>query len=352
MQFNQGSPTNHLNNEYYPGGSTSGGGSAVGVGIVPLVLGTDAGGSVRIPSTFNGIYGLKPSHHRTMYMNNTMCIVGPVAANVSDLTIAYRLISQPDANCSTQSKFAVSIPPSPSAKRYIGIDRDWWSASDPRVAEICNKAIDHFKSKGYDVVDITIPFIDEAQTAHSAITITEMATIARRRGTASVGWFSLFGPVNRVLMSLAQQATAMDYIKFNAMRTLVMRHVAWLFQKYPGLLIMTPTSPMTGWAKSAGDDKCGVSDGDTTIRNMLYVFLANLTGTPSLSAPVGYAEPDQGEGKLCVSLMATSEWGSEELLLSWAADAEEYLHDVYEDGRRKAKDWVDVLKLAAEHESS
>lgn len=322
------------------------------MGIVPLVLGTDAGGSVRIPSTFNGVYGLKPSHHRTMYMNNTMCILGPVAANVCDLTIAYRLISQPDANCSTQSKFAVSIPPSPSAKRYIGIDRDWWSASDPRVAEICNKAINHFKSKGYEVIDITIPFIDEAQTAHSAITITEMATLARRRGTASVGWFSMFGPVNRVLMSLAQQATAVDYIKFNAMRTLIMRHVAWLFQKYRGLLIMTPTSPMTGWAKSAGDEKYGVSDGDTTIRNMLYVFLANLTGTPSLSAPVGYAESDQGEGKLCVSLMATSEWGSEELLLSWAADAEEYLHEVYADGRRKAKDWVDVLKLAAERKSS
>ncbi|GJC84949.1 fatty acid amide hydrolase [Colletotrichum liriopes] len=55
-----GTPTNWHNKSYYPGGSSSGAGSALGAGIVPIAIGTDAGGSIRIPASFNSAYGLKP----------------------------------------------------------------------------------------------------------------------------------------------------------------------------------------------------------------------------------------------------------------------------------------------------
>ncbi|SPJ85559.1 related to amidase [Fusarium torulosum] len=342
----QGTPTNWHNKSYYPGGSSSGGSSAVSVGIVPISVGTDAGGSIRIPPTFNGVYGLKTTHNRTVFMNNTMCITGPLAATVADLTIAYRVMSQPNPDCHIQGRFARSVPPPKGEKKVIGIYRDWWNQADPRVKEVCQRAVDYLASKcGYEIVDITIPYIPEAQLAHSAICIIEMAEAARRRTPNPADWLSLVGPANKVIMSVATKTPAADLLKYNALRELIMQHLAFLFQKHPGLLIVTPTTPLIGWPIVPGDEAYGMSDTNTTIRNMLYIFLANLTGTPSLSAPVGYVDPDQGEGKLPIGLMATGEWGSEEQLLAWASEAEEYLHNATESGRRRPSEWLDVAGL-------
>jgi Asp-tRNA(Asn)/Glu-tRNA(Gln) amidotransferase A subunit family amidase len=122
-------------------------------------------------------------------------------------------------------------------------------------------------------------------------------------------------------MSIARQTPASDFLKFNTMRTMMMRHFASLFQKYPGLLIMSPTTPLNGWPKHPGDEAQGMNDANITFRNMMYIFLANMTGTPAVSVPVGYGTPKKGEGKVPVGLMATGEWGSEEQLLAFAGEA-------------------------------
>ncbi|KAL7939482.1 amidase signature enzyme [Trichoderma chlorosporum] len=342
----QGTPTNHLNKAYYPGGSSNGAGSSLSAGIVPICIGTDAGGSIRIPANFNGVYGLKPTHHRTHVMQLTMCVTGPLAANVADLAIAYRLMSQPDPSCPTQGRFALSLPPAPSARRVMGVFRDWFNKADPPVRDMCDRALDHFASKrGYEIVDISIPFLPEAQLAHGEVCIAELAEKNRRRTPNPADHKSLAGPANKIILSVGAQVSAADYIKANSLRTILMNHLAFLFQKYPGLLIMTPTSPLIGWPRSPGDDAYGMSDTNITMRNMSYIFLANMAGTPSLSAPVGYVDPQQGEGKLPVSLLATGEWGSEEQLLAWAREAEEYLHETYPEGRRRPDTWADVLAL-------
>lgn len=347
MQVAQGSPTNHCNPAYYTGGSTSGGASALGAGTVPIVVGTDAGGSIRIPATFNGVYGLKPSHHRMGHFNMTMAVRGPLAASANDLTIAYRLMAQPDPECPVSGRFGTSKVPEAGAPRVMGVYREWWAEADPRVAEVCNKAIDYFaKKRGYEVIDISIPRIAESRIAHGLICIAEMAEGARRRTPNPADWLSLSGAANRLLLSSATQTPAADYIKCNTLREMLMRHLAWLFQEHPGLMIMTPTSPMIGWARSAGDESYGVSDTNTSFHNMMYIFLANMAGNPAVSAPVGYVEPDQGEGEMPIGMMAMGEWGAEEQLLEWAREAEEYLNETYEGGRRRPKTWFDVLGKA------
>ncbi|KAI5467414.1 amidase signature domain-containing protein [Mariannaea sp. PMI_226] len=342
----QGTPTNFHNKLYYPGGSSSGAASSLSVGIVPICVGSDAGGSVRVPASFNGVYGLKTGHHRTMYMKDTLCVTAPLAASVADLTIAYRFMSQPNPDCPIQGRFALSVPPEPSAKKVMGIYRDWWNQADPRVAEICERAVDYFANTcGYEIVDISIPYIPEAQLAHGAICVTEMAEAARRR---TPDWLSLVGAANKLLLSVAAKTPAADYLRFNGLRELIMRHLAFLFQKHPGLLIMAPTTPIPGWPIVPGDQKYGMSDTSKSIHAIQYVFLANFTGTPSASAPVGYIDPEQGEGKIPVSLMATGEWGSEEQLLGWAREAEDYLHNGVEGGRRRPNDWLDIMTAVKE----
>lgn len=346
-QASEGTPTNWHNTSYYPGGSSSGGGSAIGAGIVPICVGTDAGGSIRIPSSFNGAFGLKPSHHRTMVTNGTMSVTGPLAATVADLTIAYRIMSQPNLDCPTQGRFALSTLPSPSSERSIGIYRDWWNQADSRVAEICEKAVNYFATvHGYNIVDISIPHIAEAQTAHALIYINEMAAHASNRTQTPADWLSIVSAPNKVLLTVASQTPAVDFLKANSLRELLMRHMGFLFQKHPGLLIVTPTTPLIGWQRKPGDDAYGISDTNNSIRNMLYTFLANMTGLPAVSAPVGYVDPEQGEGRLPIGLMAVGEWGCEEQLLGWAKEVEDYLHEKYDGGRVRPKSWLDVLRAA------
>ena len=159
---------------------------------------------------------------------------------------------------------------------------------------------------------------------------------------------NICGSANRLLLAVGSATPSGDYLKANALRELVMRHLAFLFQKHPGLLIMTPTTSAIGWARSPADEVYGMSDVDLTLSNMKYVWLANLTGTPAVSAPVGYVDPEIGEGKVPIGLMATGEWNSEEQLLEWAGEAECYLYEVYEEGRRRPDTWLDVMKRAQE----
>lgn len=352
----QGTPTNHCNPAYYPGGSTSGGGSALGAGVVHVAVGTDAGGSIRIPACFNGVYGLKATHHRVRPGHKmTTAVVSPLAASVADLTIAYRLMAQPPDDPSSSSSspdgsgsgssgsiFARSEPPPPGSKKVLGIYKDWWADADPRVRAACDKAVSWLRDhRGYDVIDVSIPFVPQARTAHAVLCVSEMHESARRRHPPDP--LSLVGPANKLLLAVASRTPASDYLKCNALRELVMRHLAFLHRAHPGLLLLAPTSPMAGWPRHPGDAAHGFSDADATVRNMMYVFLSNLAGTPSLSAPAGYVEPDRGEGRLPVGLLAMGEWGAEERLLAWARDMEVYLHEGLEGGRVRPRTWFDVV---------
>ena len=81
---------------------------------------------------------------------------------------------------------------------------------------------------------------------------------------------------------------------------------------------------------------------------MRYVFLANISGCPAATAPVGYAAPPEGDarGRLPIGMMAMAEWGGEEQLLSWAGEAERYLQDKVEGGRVVPEGWVDAFDVA------
>ncbi|KAI1471129.1 amidase signature enzyme [Daldinia caldariorum] len=341
-----GTPINWNNKSYYPGGSSSGGGSAISSGLVPISIGTDAGGSIRVPASFNGAYGLKPTLHRTYTMRSSICAIGPLAATAKDLTIAYRLMTAPNPEDPIQGAFALSVPPSPSAKKTIGIYHEWFNQASPDVLDAAKKAIAYFKEKlGYEVVDIKIPYVQEAQYAHGAWALTEAISNHTSHAVDKTRPFAGLNSCNQLLLAMASCTSATDLLRYGQMRGLLMGHLAFLWKKYPGLLVLTPTVPEAGWPIHPGDQAYGFSDGNLTMRNMMYIWLANSTGCPAVTAPVGYVDPDQGEGKLPVGLMAMGEWGAEEQLLAWATEAETYVNEVYEGGRYRPQEWADVVEL-------
>ncbi|GAP83637.2 putative glutamyl-tRNA amidotransferase subunit a [Rosellinia necatrix] len=341
----RGSPKNWYNTSYYTGGSSSGAGSALSAGLIPIAIGTDAGGSIRIPSSFCGVFGLKPTLHRTCTMKSSICVTGPLAATAADLKIAYRTMTSPDPEDAIQSSFAPSIPPSPISKKTLGICRAWVNSASPVVRESMDRAIDYFSQKlNYEVVDIDIPYLHEGLSAHCGWALTEAVDHIKSR--LKDRWLSTVNHPNRILLLTGECTAATDMLKYSQLRTLLMEHLSFLFKKYPGLLIVTPTTPEAGWKVSPGDEAYGFSDGNKTVRMMMYIWLANSTGCPAVSAPIGFAEPEQGEGKLPIGLMAMGEWGAEEQLLAWAADAEAYLNYGLEGGRVRPGGWADVVRLA------
>jgi Asp-tRNA(Asn)/Glu-tRNA(Gln) amidotransferase A subunit family amidase len=124
-----------------------------------------------------------------------------------------------------------------------------------------------------------------------------------------------------------------------------MEHLAHLFQKHPGLIIVTPTTPNAGWAIEEADLACGMSNANMTLRNMEYVWLANFTGIPCLQMPVGYVDGVKGKGKVPIGMSGQSEWGSEDALIEFGYDAEKWLHEGLKGGQPRPEGWVDVLNV-------
>lgn len=294
---------------------------------MPIALGADGGGSIRIPSSFCGIWGLKTTHGRvsgapSLSLAPTVGVLGPMASSIDDLAVSYRIMAAPapETEDSTSALFPQPIPLAADRKRNktIGIYRDWIDRAEPAVREVFDRALNYYRDNGYSVVDITIPYLAEGQKAH---VLTIMADIASGVSTSQIR--HLTAP-NKVLVSMGMyQITAQDLLASQRLRNLLMTHLSYLFQKHPGLLILSPTTPIPGWNIQGGEADLlrGVSDGGMSVRNMEYVWLANFTGCPSINCPSGY---DRETG-VPIGIMAMSDWGTEEDLIDFARDGEAIL---------------------------
>ncbi|KAH8817025.1 amidase signature domain-containing protein [Xylogone sp. PMI_703] len=358
-----GTPLNPHNPNYYTGGSSSGSGYAVAAGLVPFSVGADGGGSIRIPASFCGIYGLKPSHNRLDDHGSTVVVSGPLAASMADLEVSYKIMGQPDPDHPLCSLFSPPLLPSLNPverPKVLGICRPWIERADPIVLKLVDSLISHYQTLGYTTVDIEIPYRREGQLAHAMTILSEMVDRTERQlPSASLKdcLASLTAP-NKVLMSVGAQTPARDYLLAQQLRNLIMSHLAYLFKANPGMIIVTPTSPVPGWpVNDKGDFRWGFSDANQSIRNMEYVWLANFSGCPAISAPVGWVDPVKGElepdekGKVPIGIMGMGEWGDEEGLLQWGREAENWLRKGDKDGQDRAVragNWVDVFSIAEE----
>lgn len=354
-------PRNPHNANYYTGGSSSGTGYAVSAGLIPIGLGSDGGGSIRIPASMCGVFGLKPTNGRISFRPGqnhclTCAALGPLASDIRSLAILFETIAEPHPT----SPFPV-MPPlrlsssSPSGRdKLLGIPEAWFARSAPAVQSQCRSLINRLvKEHGYRTVAIDIPFLPEGQTAHAMTVLTDAATLLpETRGLTAA---------NRVMLALGRVTPATDYLLAQKLRRVLMQHLAHLWREHGSdMLIVTPTTACAGWPiLSEGELRHGVSDGDRTMQGMEYVWLANYCGLPSLSVPAGFVVPvgaaEEGTeagpdvpGKIPVGLMATGEWCSEERLLEFGLDAEQ----AGMERMVKPPIWVDVVETAMKQRSS
>ncbi|KAK0629209.1 amidase signature domain-containing protein [Bombardia bombarda] len=284
-----GTPRNPHNRHYYTGGSSSGTGYAVSAGLIPIGLGSDGGGSIRIPSSMCGVFGLKPTHGRVSFkpgQNHSLTCAcnGPIAADIKSLATVFQIISAPHPT-SPFPPFGreLRLTAPAGAPKVMGIHRAWFARATPAIQKLCNDMIARLVSDhGYSVVEISIPFLAEGQIAHALTMLTDAATLLPDTSNLTAA--------NRILIAIGRVTPATDYLLAQKLRRALAQHLAWLWQRHPGMVIVTPTTACEGWpiVNEHSELKYGLNNGDRTLESMEYVWMANFCGLPSISVPAGF----------------------------------------------------------------
>jgi aspartyl-tRNA(Asn)/glutamyl-tRNA(Gln) amidotransferase subunit A len=160
------------------GGSSSGSGSAVAARLVPAALGSDTGGSIRLPAHFCGVSGFKPSNNRVsrancMPLSFTLDTVGPLAQTAEDCALIMSIIAGPDPldpTTATAPTWDAKAMKQPVKGRTIGIPKAFYVDDlEPGVAKALDDAIAVFKKLGVKVVQVDLP--DQVMVAAAALIV-------------------------------------------------------------------------------------------------------------------------------------------------------------------------------------
>ncbi|KAJ1112616.1 hypothetical protein NDU88_000877 [Pleurodeles waltl] len=332
-----GTTRNPYNPQHYTGGSSSGSAAAVAAGLCPLAIGTDGGGSVRIPSSFCGVVGLKStfgriSAHGALPLSYSTVSFGPLCTSVLDSALAYTMLSGVDP----AYPYGLKQPPITLDGLYksdlkdltLGVDWTFFKACDPEILEICQKAVEYLKSQGASIMDISIPELEEVHVAHIICILGEMRDFLQQDFNEHFHDLNL---ETRASLALGCQFTALDYIQANRQRTRTMNYLHEIFTKVN--CILTPGTACTAPSIQDSDLAHGFSDVLTMARSMRFMQLGNFTGIPGLVVPAGY-----NSSGLPVSLQIMAKWWDEEVLFRVGMMVEEFRNYT-----KKPKIYYDII---------
>jgi Asp-tRNA(Asn)/Glu-tRNA(Gln) amidotransferase A subunit family amidase len=314
-----GPARNPWNLERCPGGSSSGPAAAVAVRLVAGAVGADGIGSVRFPAAYCGLSGLKPTFGRAameghhMAGVSTTIVSGPLCADAGDCRLLGSVL------------FGQGLAAGEVRGLRIGVVRDSVSedvAAD--VREACEAAIEALRAEsGGEVRQIELADVEPAALATVLIANTEALDGLSPRRLADLD--PQLSPIARGLLKYRMLLPAAARVKAGSVRTLMRHRLAALFARVD--VIAWPTVPAV--APPLESPLVELPSGTLTAdaANVRGAGLANLTGIPAVSVPVGLSDG------LPIALQLQAAWGRDELLLD-AAEALERAN-----GRR----WVGSL---------
>jgi 1-carboxybiuret hydrolase len=268
------------------GGSSGGSAAAVAAGLVPFALGSDTNGSIRVPSSFCGIFGLKPTYGRLSRAGSLLFVssldhIGPLARGVGDLAAVYDALQGPDADDAVCAQRASEPVAGSLAKGRDGLRI---AAAGGYFAEILlpeSKAAVDVASKSLGVVDaVDIPGSDAARAAAYVITSVEAA---RERFTELRDRIDDFDPNTRYRFLAGAFLPADWYVKAQQFRRWYSQQLAGLFQHWD--VILAPVAPIP--APCFTDLTTTIDGKDHALRPLLGRFVQPLApaGLPIVVAP-------------------------------------------------------------------
>lgn len=287
-----GTTRNPYNLGHFTGGSSSGSGTAVAAGLCPIAIGADGGGSIRIPSAFCGVVGLKPTFGRiSSFGAAPLCWsvdhYGPIAATVTDAALGYAALAGPDPKDPNSLH-----QPLPTLQGWdnadikglrIGVYWPWFRHASAEVVSACEAMLKQFEGMGAEIREVVIPDLEANRVAHLITIASEMA---QAMDETYAKHHKEHGLDVRTNLALARAFSTTDYVKAQRIRTRMIHHFQRAFEQAD--VIVTPTTGLAAPAIPAGALPDGDSDLTTLLEIMRFVTAANLTGLPAISFPAGY----------------------------------------------------------------
>jgi aspartyl-tRNA(Asn)/glutamyl-tRNA(Gln) amidotransferase subunit A len=271
-----------------PGGSSGGSTAAVAAGMGPLTVGTDGGGSIRIPCAFTGLFGLKPSFGRVpawpLSPFGTVAHVGPITRTVTDAALMMNVLSLPDA----RDWFAL---PHDSRDYRVGLEdgvkglRVAYSADlgyarvEPEIAALARKAAKRFADLGAHVEE-TDPGFENVGPMFTAHWFAGAAALLR---SFSAEQLKLIDPGLRDVARQGAKIRTLDYLAAVQQRGQLGVLMNRFHEKYD--LLLTPTLPLAAF--EAGRELASVVKEKRWTDWTPFSYPFNLTQQPAASVPCG-----------------------------------------------------------------
>ncbi len=281
--------------ERIPGGSSGGSTAALSAGACSFSLGTDTGGSIRIPASFCSLTGLKPtfgrvSRHGVYPLGATLDHVGPFALTVEEAAWVYAAMAGKDPNEDATVARPVEIPsfgPEPRLDgKRIGVPAAFYfDGLDPEVEDACRKALTVFEALGAQLVEVQVPDMEELNAIARIVLLAEASSVHVRNYRARP---QDYGEDQRALLDQGLFVTAVDYLNAQRRR----RELCEVFHQALDQVdaIAAPAVPVL---------PAKIGQRTLTVRGVEHdVRLAttrnarglNPTGLPLLSLPCGFSE--------------------------------------------------------------
>lgn len=272
-----GAVVNPVNPNRLPGGSSGGSGAAVAAGLVPMALGSDTGGSIRIPASYCGIAGLKPTYGRVscrgvLPLAYSLDHVGPLASCVEDCTLTMEVIAGADFN----------LPPRTELTGIrVGVPKNFFfERVDPEVTRAIQSAISEVQRRNATLIDVRIPDLNDANTAAKIVQYSEVAALYVRCDDPT-----LFGRDVWDLIQQGKRIAGHEYVNAQRIRTLFRRDFDALWKNVD--VLITPTTPVTAPEIDKANIRIGGQEENTRMATTRLVRSINFLGEPALSIPCG-----------------------------------------------------------------
>ncbi len=326
-----------------PGGSSGGSAAAVSAGLCVFALGSDTGGSIRQPSSFCGVSGLKPSYSRVsryglMSMTSSTDVIGPITKSAEDAALVMNIIVGFDKNDLTSCPLEVEDYTLELSRKIrgkkMGVVWEYIDSLDKVIADKTREAIDVFKSLGVEIISISLPYDKYAVPVYYIITPSEISSNLARldgirygfscdlkaKGGSSENLNDIylknrgqsFGQEVKRRIVLGTYALSSGYFdayykKAIAVREKIKQDFENIFKEVD--FILTPTSPHVAF-------KIGEKVNDPLKMYLEDIFVTgpSLAGLPAISIPAGFVE------KMPIGIQLFANKFEESLILNLASE--------------------------------
>lgn len=305
-----GPTKNPVDKTRVPGGSSGGSAAAVKMGGAHAALGTDTGGSVRLPASFCGLYGFKPtygrvSRHGLIAMGSSLDQAGVFGQCADDIESIFDVIEGNDPYDSTSLQKSTYEEPLIKERYRIGIPRDFLKEGmDPRVLRVFEAHAEKLAKAGHEIVDIELPLFKKGLAAYYIVMPAEVSSNLSRYDGVRYGFHADgdtlledymktraegFGSEvkRRILLGtyvLSSGYYDAYYAKAEHARDLMREELKNVFADVD--LFMTPTAPTPAYKIGEKTDPLSMYLGD------IFTVPTNLTGIPAMSVPAGTVEEE------------------------------------------------------------